>query len=59
MADTIMADNVGGEVNKTFLVHLLLPVPKALPKMKEMKQSLRQSNKHFLHVVNLTIQQPQ
>lgn len=54
-----MADNVGGEVNKTFLVHLLLPVPKALPKMQERKQSLRQSNKHFLHVVNLTIQQPQ
>jgi len=27
MADTIMADDVGGEVNKPFLVHLLLPVP--------------------------------
>lgn len=26
------ADNVGGEVNKTFLVHLLLPVPKTLAK---------------------------
>lgn len=32
MADIIMADNVGGEVNKTFLVHLLLSVPKSFGK---------------------------
>lgn len=32
MADLIMADNVGGEVNKTFLVHLLLPLPKNFAK---------------------------
>lgn len=32
MADIIMTDNVGGEVNKTFLVYLLLPVPKHFAK---------------------------
>lgn len=32
MADTIMADNVDGEVNKTFLVHLLLPKAKSFAK---------------------------
>lgn len=32
MADIIMADDVGGEVNKTFLVHLLFPVPKSFAK---------------------------
>lgn len=32
MADIIMADNVGGEVNKAFLVHLLLPLPKNFAK---------------------------
>lgn len=32
MADIIMADNVGGEVNKAILVHLLLPLPKNFAK---------------------------